>query len=170
MLLRDELIEIATAEGFLEDALPFIPELLIIRSDFTGKCFIEASKMFQSSIEILSISVAWSFYGGMGSVALWVRDWEELKSKGIYELLTREKGFKKLDEYVFFITALHFLPDEHKALIEFSKKLSYKALKYIADNFNKDDDKEKQLWMIQEVLNVMFEIGAGVQMNSIGMK
>lgn len=169
LIIRDILTSEGIKAGYLGDGLPFVPELNFISADFLIKIFHNISKIVDG-IGFISVSLQWAFYGGIGAAYHWNENWQDLQERGIFQLLTKERGVEEMDEYVVDLSGIGYDSENGKTLSEFSQKCAEITFeKALICSFEKEQDPKDFVDKLMVAMQAHFSLGVGVALNRLGM-
>ena len=171
--MYQKIIESLTIEGikagYLKDGLPFIPELYGISPDFLIKIFHNICNMVDG-IGFIPISLKWAFYGGLGAAYYWDANWQELHDKGIYQVLTEERGVDEMDEFAVDLSGLGFNSAKGKKLAKFTQKCAEITFESaLVSSFKNGQDPKDFVDKMMIAMQANFSLGVGVALNRLGM-
>ena len=169
LIIRDILTSEGIKAGYLRDGLPFVPELNFISADFLIKISQNISKIVDG-IGFISVSLQWAFYGGIGAAYHWNENWQDLRERGIFQLLTKERGVEEMDEYVVDLSGIGYDSENGKTLSEFSQKCAEITFeKAFFCSFEKEQDPKDFVDKLMVAMQAHFSLGVGVALNRLGM-
>ena len=121
-------------------------------------------------IGFISVSLQWAFYGGIGAAYHWNENWQDLQERGIFQLLTKERGVEEMDEYVVDLSGIGYDSENGKTLSEFSKKCAEITFeKALICSFEKEQDPKDFVDKLMVAMQAHFSLGVGVALNRLGM-
>lgn len=168
LLVAEKLLKIGRGEGYIQsEGFPQIPELMILAERVSKQILMAAMDCYERAHNIhpFLVTFAWAAYAGIGAVFHWNLDWGALSSAGVYETMTRERGFGEMDEYVLDTIGLPFGSDEAMALGKFLyEELSPKCMLFVdPDGDSLDAD------AVIRGAKAMYAYGVVYEMNRLGM-
>ena len=171
LILAEKLLQIGRNEGYIHSVgFPQIPELLACAEPTCIKILnaeAEYEKDHPNVSEYGRIKVIyyWSALAGIGAVYHWNNDWDTLSQEGIFEALTKERGFNEMDEYVLETVGISFESDQRKELYNVFDELLSECSGYIS--YEKTDVYRNTLLLGAKA---MYAFGMVFEMNRLGMK
>ncbi len=170
LLLASKLLESGREKGYIQsDGFPQIPELLL-QAEPTCLRLLDAQLDYQEhhpetqANGTLTI-YAFSALAGMGAVYHWNEDWDTLSKTGVYETLTKERGFFEMDEYVFDTIGIPYGSDPCKELAHFLFVLASECIGAITE-----EGLEINLDTLLYGAKAMYAFGMVFEMNRLGMR
>ena len=135
------IVEHARETGLLgpNSNVPNIPEIVAYRKITCQKVLIDLINNAKCSKP--DVWAAWGAYAGMGAVALWNKDWESLKNKGIAETLLEPRGSEEMDEFVHELIGIPFDSEDGKNLVGQIYNLAFWTLAKYGKDVKKEDIK-----------------------------
>jgi len=171
MLLAEKLLQMGRDRGYIQSTgFPQIPELLIQAESIYQK-ILNAEANYQKEHPEENYDgwyftvLSWSAYAGMGAVYHWNEDWNALSKAGIYETLTKERGFIAMDEYVFDTIGIPFGSSEYHEFSKFRIEMQVECENHL-DARNLDTFLDTLLCGAK----AMYAFGMVFEMNRLGMK
>ncbi len=168
LVVANELLEKGRNAGYIvSDSLSFIPELLVQADTVCEKIYNEINDYCENNpgANLISLTLMWSVFAGMGSVFFWDKDWNKLSADGIIETLTRTRDLGEMDEYVLDTIGIGFSTSKGKEITQFIYGLSGYCLYRTVDGrteFGLDD--------VLRAAKSMFAWGMVFEMNRLGMR
>jgi len=167
ILVADELLSDGRQRGYIKSTeYTSIPELISLSDEVLYAIFNDAMDYCEKkgSDNALPITNVWAAFAGMGAVYYWNKDWPLLAKQGIYETLTHERGWGKMDEFVLDTIGIPFDSENGKQLTKYLGYLSWISLHH---SFQAGTDPG-----IQEIMcsaKAMFAFGMVFEMNRLGL-
>ena len=168
LVVANELLEKGRNAGYIvSDSLSFIPELLVQADTVCEKIYNEINDYCENNpgANLISLTLMWSVFAGMGSVFFWDKDWNRLSADGIIETLTRTRDLGEMDEYVLDTIGIGFSTSKGKEITQFIYGLSGYCMYRTVDGRTK--------FGLEDVLRAaksMYTWGMVFEMNRLGMK
>ena len=169
----EKLVRKGFEDGFIENNsdCSYIPELLIqsdivVRDIMDG--FNKADFKFDDTQLFLYLTSCWSAFAGMGAVAQWHSDWNELQLKGIVPTLSQPRGIDEMDEYVQDLIGIKFGSEKSKKLTEHLKDMYLYIMEIYIHNY-KDASEEEHFFQFVEFFKAMYLYGMTYEMKRLGM-
>ncbi len=170
LVLAEKLLQSGRQKGYIQsDGFPQIPELLVCAEPTCLKILNAKADYEKKHPETgnkgISAFYAWSAFAGMGAVYHWNEDWDALSKAGIYETMTKERGFFAMDEYVLDTIGIPFGSDQCNEFLRFIFELTMECMGHIS--------KEKLEVGIDTLLygaKAMYAFGMVFEMNRLGMR
>ena len=133
LILASKLLQFGRENGYIQsNQFPQIPELLACAESTCLKLLSAEADYEKEHPEVRErgpiIVYSWAAFAGMGAVYHWDKDWPELSSIGIYETMTKERGFFAMDEYVLETIGIPFGSDQCKELLRFIFNLTIECI------------------------------------------
>lgn len=148
-------------------SVPFIPELFAMADDISGGIVAELKPLINNPASLMSTSLGWCAYAGIGAAAMWQHDWDNLKKKGVLPALTEERGIGEMDEFVLDYVGIGFSSEMGVDLTERIHIASFKMMDEVRKaGSNNPKDATAQFG---ECLSAMYKYGIVTQMNRMGM-
>lgn len=163
----NEIVKIAYNSGYIKSMdLPYVPELIAMSDDFITEMLKRISKDY-GGFDLFKVSLGFSCYGGIGAAAHWNNEWGNLKEKGLFRILTEERGFNEMDEYITDYIGMGFSTNESDRLIELIGQCCMINIKQSI--MNKTYDNKEKIRILKKSCKDMYMLGVAIQLNRIGM-
>lgn len=168
LLVAERLLSIGRNDGhILSSGFPQIPELMVYAEAVSFQILKETIENYRKNPKInpFNTTFTWAAFAGMGAVYHWNMNWEELSSIGIFQALTRERGFDEMDEYVLDSIGIPFKSVEGQDLSRYLYSfLSPKCSMLVTPETGKLDIDAVMLGA-----KAMYAFGMVFEMNRVGM-
>ncbi|SCZ80435.1 hypothetical protein [Acidaminobacter hydrogenoformans] len=164
--LLTELLE--GANGYIrnDEPIQFIPEISTQLEPLIKNIMRSIQEIVPSNNTTLTLS--WCCYSGIGATMHWHINWNQLKSRGIFETLTKERGISEMDQYVLDFIGLPFKSDEAKDLKYHIQESSRNAIIHMAKH-SIDSSPDVVMDAYFQACEAMYFFGMAIQMNRLGM-
>lgn len=151
-------------------SVPMIPELFL-EAPIVAECLYNNLQPYMNNgISLISTTLGWCAYAGLGAAAMWNEDWPTLKSNGIVPALTTPRGIGEMDEFVLDYIGLGFNSKEGKELTERIHLHSDITMLPVLGPVAGGHEQKAFMQQFNECCIAMFEYGVTVQMYRMGMK
>ena len=142
---------------------PNIPEIMVQADSVCEDLFDSLKKEIENTETFITLTPLWCAFAGMGAVALWNENWPRLRDNGIIPLLTAERGYFAMDEFVMDYIGIGWDSEECKSV---SGVLRAFAIKGASESII-DGDFRIQTYC--EHLKAMYYYGMVFEMSRLGM-
>ena len=156
--------------GFLDwnGSIPMIPEIFSEANDVTACLFNGLKPFFKDFLSLLSATLGWSAYAGIGAAAMWNNEWDRLKKEGIISALTEKRGIGEMDEYSLDYAGIGFNSRE-------GKEITYRRQEHangtmMVEIVPLSGNADEFMKQFRECCIAMYRYGVILQMNRMGMK
>jgi len=161
---RTELVSIAQSAGLIGEPLPLSDDFSEKWSDFAPAYFADA---VPEIAKYPLVSMAWAGYVGMAVTYWWDSDWEGHKNSS-YQTLYGKHGFDDLDEHVTF--DLLKLDEKQAENVENTLRNCGETAISLIRHENIEPQTRDAFYAYARCVKVMYEIGAMIELNSLGYK
>jgi len=164
--LLTELIENGNGYIKVNEAIPFIPEISASLNPLIVKIMQGIKEVVPSNNT--SLTLTWCCYSGIGATMHWHVNWKYLKSKGIFETLTKERGISEMDQYVLDFIGLTIGSEEAKKLSKHIQESARNVIIYMVKH-STDATPEVVKDVYFQACEAMYFYGMAIQMNRLGI-
>lgn len=153
--------------GYIQsEGFPNIPEIMIQAEPTCAKIMESMQEECEKdpTYDFAKLTFGWAAFAGMGAVYHWNLDWPALSANGIFETLTKERGFFEMDEYVLGCIGMPFGSSEARELSHYLNHLSFMCGFQLAALGSNGPE------AVMQGAKAMFAFGMVLEMNRLGMK
>ncbi len=171
MLLAAKLLQSGREKGYIQsEGFPQIPELMVCAEPTCLKILdaeLDYEEDHPEAKKHGAMTVySWAAFAGMGAVYHWNEDWNALSKAGVYETMTKERGFFAMDEYVLDTIGIPFGSDQCKEFLQFIFGLTAECMGYISN----ENSEASAIDTLIYGAKAMYAFGVVFEMNRLGMR
>lgn len=166
-----DMIQAGIRHGYIRYKIketPDIPDLSMLSEDVCEELFRRTAEYSKDHPQVSPANTAPSlcFYAGMGAVKLWTLDSARLLGRGIVNMLTGERGFERMDEYVLDLTGFSYGSSASENLMRQISEIETVGL----ESMPKQQSDEVFYRQFLEFMKAMYLYGMVLEMDRLGLK